>query len=148
MTPEQVRTRATGLARGYTQANLIAVPRDWAYDMLLFAQRNPKPCPVLDVTDPGGPRTVLAPPRPKDALRASTASDIGLCETAGERTVTLRKGAVFVVPRGVFHKPSSALGAAVLLVEPSGTLSVCDEHDEVPGHVNVTTGHPLANLPT
>jgi uncharacterized protein YcsI (UPF0317 family) len=63
--PAEVRTRATGptagLAPGYTQANLIAVPRDWAYDMLLFAQRNPKPCPVLDVSDPGSPRTVLAP---------------------------------------------------------------------------------------
>jgi uncharacterized protein YcsI (UPF0317 family) len=65
MTPAEVRTRATGptagLAPGYTQANLIAVPRDWAYDMLLFAQRNPKPCPVLDVSDPGDPRTTLAP---------------------------------------------------------------------------------------
>ena len=65
MTPAEVRTRAdgptAGLAPGYTQANLIAVPRDWAYDMLLFSQRNPKPCPVLDVTDPGSPRTVLAP---------------------------------------------------------------------------------------
>lgn len=65
MTPEEVRTTVTGptagLAPGYTQANLIAVPRDWAYDMLLFAQRNPKPCPVLDVTDVGSPRTVLAP---------------------------------------------------------------------------------------
>ncbi|MFL6123800.1 putative hydro-lyase [Actinophytocola sp.] len=65
MTPAQVRSRATGptagLAPGYTQANLIAVPRDWAYDMLLFAQRNPKPCPLLDVTEPGDPRTVLAP---------------------------------------------------------------------------------------
>jgi uncharacterized protein YcsI (UPF0317 family) len=64
MTPAEVRTRATGptagLAPGYTQANLIAVPRDLAYDMLLFAQRNPKPCPVLDVTDPGSPRTALA----------------------------------------------------------------------------------------
>ncbi|WP_433274812.1 putative hydro-lyase [Actinosynnema sp. CS-041913] len=50
-----------GLADGYTQANLIAVPRDWAYDVLLFAQRNPKPCPVLDVTDAGSPRTALAP---------------------------------------------------------------------------------------
>lgn len=65
MTPAEVRTRATGptagLAPGYTQANLIAIPRDWAYDMLLFSQRNPKPCPVLDVSDPGSPRTVLAP---------------------------------------------------------------------------------------
>ena len=69
--------------------------------------------------------------------------DIGLREQDGERTVTLRRGEVFVVPRGVFHKPSSARGAAVLLVEPAGTLSVGDEHDEVPDHVDVTVGHPL-----
>ncbi|GAA4666337.1 MULTISPECIES: putative hydro-lyase [Amycolatopsis] len=54
------RVPTAGWAPGYAQANLIAVPRDWAYDVLLFAQRNPKPCPVLDVTDPGSPRTALA----------------------------------------------------------------------------------------
>lgn len=69
--------------------------------------------------------------------------EIGLREKDGERTVTLRRGEVFVVPRGVFHKPSSSGGAAVLLVEPAGTLSVGDEHDEVPGHVDVTVGHRL-----
>ncbi|MDQ3785658.1 MAG: cupin domain-containing protein, partial [Actinomycetota bacterium] len=72
--------------------------------------------------------------------------DIGLREEAGERTVTLRRGEVFVVPRGVFHKPSSAAGAAVLLVEPTGTLSVGDEHDEVPDHVDATTGHLLSQV--
>lgn len=50
-----------GWAAGYTQANLVAVPRDWAYDLLLFCQRNPKPCPVLDVIDPGQTTSVLAP---------------------------------------------------------------------------------------
>lgn len=50
-----------GWARGHTQANLISVPADWAYDMLLFCQRNPKPCPVLDVTDAGSWTTPLAP---------------------------------------------------------------------------------------
>lgn len=50
-----------GQAPGYAQANLLAVPADWAYDVLLFAQRNPGPCPVLDVTDAGSPTTVLAP---------------------------------------------------------------------------------------
>ncbi|MYV37866.1 putative hydro-lyase [Streptomyces sp. SID1328] len=50
-----------GVAAGHTQANLIAVPADWAYDMLLFCQRNPRPCPVLDVTDAGAVTTVLAP---------------------------------------------------------------------------------------
>ncbi|MEU1024770.1 putative hydro-lyase [Streptomyces sp. NPDC005904] len=50
-----------GRARGFTQANLVSVPADWAYDMLLFCQRNPKPCPVLDVTDAGSWSTPLAP---------------------------------------------------------------------------------------
>src|SRR5437588_9531551 len=42
-----------GLAPGYVQANLVVVPRDLAYDFLLFCQRNPKPCPLLDVTEAG-----------------------------------------------------------------------------------------------
>jgi uncharacterized protein YcsI (UPF0317 family) len=42
-----------GLALGYVQANLVVVQRDIAFDFLLFCQRNPKPCPLLDVTEPG-----------------------------------------------------------------------------------------------
>ncbi|GAA4536835.1 putative hydro-lyase [Amycolatopsis samaneae] len=53
------RTTA-GWAHGYTQTNLIAVPEEWAYDVLLFCQRNPQACPVLDVSDPGDPGTRLA----------------------------------------------------------------------------------------
>jgi uncharacterized protein YcsI (UPF0317 family) len=44
-----------GLALGYVQANLVVLPRELAFDFLLFCQRNPKPCPVLDVTEPGNP---------------------------------------------------------------------------------------------
>ena len=44
-----------GLFDGIQQANLVIVPRDLAYDFLLFCTRNPKPCPVLTVTDPGDP---------------------------------------------------------------------------------------------
>lgn len=51
----------TGHARGFTQANLVMLPKDWAFDMLLFAQRNPQPVPLLDVTDPGSTSTALAP---------------------------------------------------------------------------------------
>jgi len=49
-----------GLAAGFVQANLVVLPRDWAFDFLLFCQRNPKPCPLLDVTEAGDPepRTV------------------------------------------------------------------------------------------
>ena len=50
----------SGVAPGFTQANMIVLPRDWAFDFLLYAQRNPKACPVLDVSDPGSHQTVLA----------------------------------------------------------------------------------------
>ena len=43
----------SGLCPGYAQANLIILPREQAYDFLLFAQRNPKPCPILEVTEVG-----------------------------------------------------------------------------------------------
>jgi uncharacterized protein YcsI (UPF0317 family) len=46
-------TPTAGWAPGHTQANLIAVPADWAGDLGLFCRRNPKPCPVLDVTRTG-----------------------------------------------------------------------------------------------
>jgi uncharacterized protein YcsI (UPF0317 family) len=51
-----------GLAMGYVQANLVVVPRALAFDFLLFCQRNPKPCPVLDVTDAGNPEPSLVAP--------------------------------------------------------------------------------------
>lgn len=43
----------SGLCPGYAQANLIILPKEQAYDFLLFAQRNPKPCPLLEVTEVG-----------------------------------------------------------------------------------------------
>ena len=44
-----------GYAPGYVQANLVVLPRDWAFDFLLFCQRNRKSCPLLDVTEAGDP---------------------------------------------------------------------------------------------
>ncbi len=48
-----LRVPTSGYSAGWTQANLIALPRAHAYDFLLFAQRNPRSCPVLDVSEPG-----------------------------------------------------------------------------------------------
>src|SRR5262245_31257977 len=45
----------SGLAPGYLQANLVIVPRAVAFDFLLFCQRNPKPCPIIEVLDAGSP---------------------------------------------------------------------------------------------
>jgi uncharacterized protein YcsI (UPF0317 family) len=51
-----------GLAPTYAQANLVVLPHEMAYDFLLFCQRNPKPCPLLDVTDTGSPVPPLVAP--------------------------------------------------------------------------------------
>ena len=48
-----------GHAPGFVQANLVIVPAAFAYDFLLFCQRNPKPCPILEVLDKGSPQTRL-----------------------------------------------------------------------------------------
>jgi len=44
-----------GLAPGYVQGNLAILPRDWADEFLRFCQSNPKPCPLLGLSEPGSP---------------------------------------------------------------------------------------------
>lgn len=48
-----------GLAMGYAQANLVILPEKYAFDFLLFCQRNPKPCPLLEVLEPGQYQTAF-----------------------------------------------------------------------------------------
>jgi len=61
----------------------------------------------------------------------------------GERTVTLREGEIFVVPKGILHKPSSP-GGSILMFEPSGTSTTGDRHEgDIPAHVDSTTGRDL-----
>ncbi len=63
--PRQIRLAAragrlagqtSGLARGFVQGNLAILPKDLAGDFLRFCQRNPKPCPLIGVSEPGDPR--------------------------------------------------------------------------------------------
>ena len=51
----------TGLAQGHVQANLVMVPREQAFHFLMFCVRNPKPCPILDVLEPGQVEPRIAP---------------------------------------------------------------------------------------
>ena len=44
-----------GLAHGFVQCNLAILPKEYAFDFLLYCQRNQRACPVLEVTDPGEP---------------------------------------------------------------------------------------------
>ena len=45
-----------GLAYGYAQGNLAILPKEYAEDFLRFCQANPKPCPLLGVSEAGNPR--------------------------------------------------------------------------------------------
>ena len=56
-----LRVPTAGWAPGHVQVNLIAVPKDLALHLVRFAGRNPKPCPLLEATEPGTARSVLAP---------------------------------------------------------------------------------------
>lgn len=62
MSPAEVRQliregkitgQTSGMCDGYAQGNLLILPFEQAYDFLLFTQRNPKSCPVLEVGDVG-----------------------------------------------------------------------------------------------
>ena len=55
------RGPTAGVAAGRVQANLMIVPRDVAFDFLLFCQRNPKPCPLVEVLDAGATEPATAP---------------------------------------------------------------------------------------
>ena len=64
LTPNEVRLQCRqgtfqfptpGIASGFLQANLVILPREMAFDFLVFCTRNPKPCPLLDVTEVGNP---------------------------------------------------------------------------------------------
>ena len=52
----------SGIAPHFVQANLAILPRDVAFEFLLFCQRNPKPCPVIEVIDAGQVEAALTAP--------------------------------------------------------------------------------------
>lgn len=64
-------------------------------------------------------------------------------DDGGERTVSLRAGDIFVVPRGVVHRPESP-GGSIMMFEPAGTSATGDRHEgDIPAHVDSTTGREL-----
>lgn len=48
-------TQTTGMAMGYMQGSPVIIPGALALDFLIFCQRNPKPCPLIGVSNPGRP---------------------------------------------------------------------------------------------
>ena len=49
----KITCQTSGMCDGYAQGNLLILPFQYAYDFLLFTQRNPKSCPILEVGDVG-----------------------------------------------------------------------------------------------
>jgi uncharacterized protein YcsI (UPF0317 family) len=71
LTPEQFREQVrsgaytgptAGVSDGFVQANLAILPKEDAFEFLLFCQRNPKSCPLIDVTDIGSPVPAASAP--------------------------------------------------------------------------------------
>ena len=57
------RRPTAGVAAGWVQANLVIVPREYASSFGEFCARNPRPCPLLDVTEVGSPEPRRVAPR-------------------------------------------------------------------------------------
>lgn len=51
----EITGQTSGLAEGHVQGNVVILPQAFAHDFLRYCQRNPKPCPLLAVTEPGRP---------------------------------------------------------------------------------------------
>ncbi len=58
----RLRHPTSGVAPDFVQTNVAILPRDVAFDFLLFCQRNPKPCPVIEVIEPGQAEAKLTAP--------------------------------------------------------------------------------------
>lgn len=60
-------SHTSGLADEHVQGNVVILPESLAVDFLRYCQRNPKPCPLLAVSEPG------------DRLLPTLGSDINIC---------------------------------------------------------------------
>ncbi len=52
-----------GKCPGYAATDVVILPKEFAYDFLVFCFRNPQTCPVVDITDVGSPHPPLVAPK-------------------------------------------------------------------------------------
>lgn len=50
---KKITSQTSGMCLGYAQGNIVILPKNMAFDFLLFAHRNPKTCPLLEVVEGG-----------------------------------------------------------------------------------------------
>ncbi len=100
---------------GFVKCNLVILPHAEAYDFLVYCQRNPKPCPVLEITDPGdfeprysAPGADLRTDLPRYAIYREGAREKDVTEIVG----LWRKDSVaFLIGSGMtFDDPLEAAG--------------------------------------
>lgn len=166
-------TGTGGLASGYHQANLAIVSKEYAHEFMVFCHRNPKPCPLLDVTEVGGTEFKYAAPG-SDVLSDLPAYCIyrngELVEETGDITSHWRPDHVAFLLRCSFSAdavleeaqvefaltaaPSGRLGAYLTNIrcEPSGRFHghmIVSARPVRPGHeakaASVTASYPLAH---
>ena len=118
-----------GPGAGYVQANLVVVPRELAFDFLLFCQRNPKPCPLLDVTEPGVAGAAARRRRRRCAHRRAALSRLPPRRIGGRagrsaRLVARRLGGVSA--RLFVHVRASAAGSRRAGAAPRTGLQCAD----------------------
>lgn len=78
--------QTAGQCRGYTQGNLAVLPAAYAGDFRRFCELNPKPCPIIGVSEPGSARV------PKLGVDLDIRTDISDVLPVGERRVRARCG--------------------------------------------------------
>ena len=84
----QLTAPTTGYCDGYAQGNLVVLPKALAWDFLLFCQRNPKACPLLEVADAGqrsfsqfAPGSDIAQDIPRYRIYQNVSTCDFLCQT-------------------------------------------------------------------
>jgi uncharacterized protein YcsI (UPF0317 family) len=80
----------SGLAPGFLQCNLVVLPAQYAADFHRFCQRNPKPCPVIAIGEPGSPALpTLGDIDIRSDLPAYRLFRDGVCEDTVDNVVNL-----------------------------------------------------------
>lgn len=76
LSPKEVRAQiragqwqhnTSGVSAGFVQGNIVILPKAWADDFLQFCQKNPKPCPIVGMSD-----------NPGDFLISSVGEDVDI----------------------------------------------------------------------
>lgn len=83
-------SHTSGLADDHVQGNVVILPQAQADDFLRYCQRNPKPCPLLAVSEPG------------HALLPTLGADINICSDVPRYRVW-RQGELVEEPCDITH---------------------------------------------